>query len=240
MLLAQPQWGANQALRNTLRDHIVNKGHFGFLPFPSLETPRTEDKGMVRVQRLNVNEPRSYFVASATLEPLIDDYATEITAKLANLRQQDRLKPSGKITVHSTDPSIPHTRIDNDHHTAYETVKNRMLEESSALLADIIDNNLYVAVAMDFDEKTDTIRIKANPATPDTMNREGHQPNVDMTGYNALTKSIFLYVQTDSGKVILATTFPGDRWDSLNTRQDIRNHGNNPIPYIGAPVITIP
>ncbi len=194
--------------KTTLAVHLVNKGHYGFLPFKPLDPKnlRKEYKGKTLVDRLEVNEPRSYFSPATKVQELASEYS-----KIIQLRLNDLFFPG---VVSAT------LKEDTKHADAYNAVYNEMLKEAKYLISDVRDDN-YVAEEIDHDSKNQTIRIIAQPADLKGQMRDGLQPSADKTSYINVGKRICIYIQVNDGKIEIKTIFPCRNLDSLHNEVNL-------------------
>lgn len=187
-----------------LRDHIVNNGHYGYIPFvpndPALI--RISHRQFTTAYRLEINEPRSYFNPSPELSTLAQEYSIIIKDRLSDL-----FFPGVVSKTLAIDPV---------HTNGYVRLISKMREEAEFLILDV-RNGEYLAEEMDFlsNAHGQTIRIKARPLRTDQM-RNGLQPD-DANGinYHDTNKRIFLYILVEGGRVIIKTIFPGNSWNPI-------------------------
>lgn len=193
----------DRELINTISKHLVDKGHYGYLPlkpFGANHKRGVSGRGETLTDRLELNEPRSYFNPSTRLWVLARGYSDIIKNRLTDL-----FFPG---TVSNTFESDP------EHANAYNVLRNEMLEEARYLVLDI-RNGVYIAEEVDYKENQRTIRIIAKPMDFDGQMRNGLQPNIAGTSYNSVDKRVCIYVQVSNGTVEIKSIFPCRNIDSL-------------------------
>ena len=194
----------DRALLTNIAEHLVNKGHYGYLPLKPFAHDHRRGvgrRGETLADRLELNEPRSYFNPSNRLWALAQGYSEIIKNRLTDL-----FFPGTVSNTFETDP---------EHANAYEILFNEMISEACYLLLDI-RNGVYAAEEIDYKAGQRTIRIIARPVDLDGQMRNGLQPNPAGTNYTSVDKRICLYIQTSNGKVELKTAFPCRNLDSLD------------------------
>lgn len=187
-----------------LRDHIVNNGHYGYIPFIPNDPARirVSHRQFTTAYRLEINEPRSYFNPTPELSALAHEYSNIIKDRLSDL-----FFPGVVSKTLALDPV---------HTNCYVRLISKMREEAEFLILDV-RNGEYLAEEMDFlnNARGQTIRIKAKPLRGDQM-RNGLQPdNSNGINYHDANKRIFLYVVVEEGKVVIKTIFPGNSWHPI-------------------------
>lgn len=78
----------DRVLLKKIAEHLVNKGHYGYLPlkpFAHNHKRGLDKKGKTLVERLELNEPRSYFNPSTRLIELAQRYSEIIRNRLTDL-----------------------------------------------------------------------------------------------------------------------------------------------------------
>jgi hypothetical protein len=215
---------------------------------------------------LIVSNQKAFFYPSTELQRRIINYREILVNRLNNLHSANGimhlLRPA-EAQVPNSAPPPPNLKNDQELFVLYKSIENQMSAEANLLIT-AFRNNWYVAHEIDFDEKNDTIRIKAVrdstnhavpavtspaaiaghiapavPGHPQAPNvpahwdmRNGKQPNLNFTAYNDTNGGVFIYVQIgDNNRLLVNSIFPGSNWETLNTREDIRIHGNAPIDY---------
>lgn len=190
--------------KTTLAVHLVNKGHYGFLPFKPFGpgAHRKENNGKIPADRLEVDEPRSYFPIGNELNVLLEEYIDALRNRLNYM--------------HSTDASEDNSDYTNAYNSVYQAMHGNAME----LISGVRDGN-YVAEEIDYDSKNQTIRIIAKPCTNYDPKLDGWQPDADKTSYTNVGKRICLYIQVDDGNIKISTIFPCRNLDSLHNEVNL-------------------
>ena len=137
----------DQSMINTLGSHIVTKGHYGYLLFPPRTAQRTENQGKTQTDRLELNEPRSYFNPSTRLQELAERYQEILRDRL-----RDLFFP-GTVSLTGIEGSEAYDRV---HVEAYNAIFNEMKTQAEYLILDV-RNGQYVAEEMEYDPIKKTI-----------------------------------------------------------------------------------
>ena len=183
---------------NELAQHLVDKGHFGYLPMPALTKSRAEDKGQTQGVRLEFNEPRSYFDMSPALKQCMTQYKALLARKIELLSDPEQL--GNLFKIYKPDET-------DEHKALYDAAYEQMLKEAMELVKNI-RNDRYTADKVAFDKNC--VKILAKPIGDfsgecvegfalDKKNQEYQQG-----------KQIMLYISTKDGKVKISTIFPGN------------------------------
>lgn len=194
---------ADGVLLTNIAKHIVNKGHYGYLPLKPLAQGHKRGvgkRGETLADRLELNEPRSYFNPSTKLLELAREYSEIIKERLTDL-----FFPGTVSNTLENDP---------EHAKVYGSLFEEMISEACYLLLDI-RNGIYVAEEIDYNNTQNTIRIIARPVDLYGQMRNGLQPNPAGINYTSVDKRICLYVQVSDGRVEVKTVFPCRNLDSL-------------------------
>lgn len=191
---------ADKVLIETISEHIVKKGHYGYLPFKPLapgEKRAVGRRGETLVDRLEINEARSYFLPTTQLSDLSKKYSGILSKKFSDLFS---------INVVSNTKNS-----DKEHADAYAAVYNEMLKEARNLILDI-RKGIYVAKAIDFDNNTETIKLFIDSTLKE---RKGVQPDDTRTSYTTVN-TICMYIKVISGTIQSMTAFPGSHSSTLS------------------------
>ena len=138
---------ADKALLTNIAEHLVNNGHYGYLPLKPFAHDHRRGvgrRGETLADRLELNEPRSYFNPSNRLWVLARGYSEIIRNRLADL-----FFPG---TVSNTFENA------TEHANAYEILFNEMISEECYLLLGI-RNGAYAVEEIDYKAKRKTIRM---------------------------------------------------------------------------------
>lgn len=186
-----------------LAEHLVDKGHFGYLPIPPCNK-RGESNGFTKTMRLEVNEPRSYFVMSGDIADKVREYLDKLASNIRTLIAT----PEGKSNFDpiqyfcSTDAAAAAAQ---DMSVSYNTARDAMLEEARKLIADVRDDK-YQTDTITFSKSGVKIAAKARDTEEVSDKRTAFTLGTGNTYQE--TETIILYVNIHKNKVEIDTIFP--------------------------------
>lgn len=184
-----------------LAEHLVDKGHFGYLPIPPCNK-RGESNGFTKTMRLEVNEPRSYFVMSGDIADKVQAYLNNLASNIRTLIDKSQNPSNFDPIQYFCSPPPADAAAAQDMSQSYNEARKAMLAAARDLIHKV-RHNKYNAETITFSKSGVKIVAKAEKESDSCS---GFTLS-DKDQYEK-TEKIILYVNIHEDKVKIDTIFP--------------------------------